>query len=138
MVHGLDRNKLLKVRGFTLEPFNKRLERDDHWAIVRTKPADGWIEVIAGIKEKEHFHWGINMDMTHRFLKRRGVLKSYEDTARAEWAAAANPLTDQILDEEEQSWGKGEYSLIIDPHSNSRTKTVRIDARLVKSSEISD
>ena len=138
MVHGLDRNKLLKVRGFTLEPFNKRLERDDHWAIVRTKPADGWIEVIAGIKEKEHFHWGINMDMTHRFLKRRDVLKSYEDTARAEWAAAANPLTDQILDEEEQSWGKGEYSLIIDPHANSRTKTVRIEARLVKSTEISD
>jgi len=138
MVHGLDRNKLLKVRGFTLEPFNKRLERDDHWAIVRTKPADGWIEVIAGIKEKEHFHWGINMDMTHRFLKRQGVLKSYEDTARAEWAAAANPLTDQILDEEEQSWSKGEYSLIIDPHANSRTKTVRIEAKLVKSSEKSD
>jgi hypothetical protein len=100
MVHGLDRHKLLKVRRFTLEPFNVRLERDDHWAIVRTKPADGWIEVIAGIKEEEHFHWGINMDTAHHFLKREGVLKPNENTTSA---AAASPLMDQILDAEEQS-----------------------------------
>lgn len=134
MVHGLDRRKLMKVKGFTLEPFNKRLERDDHWAIVRTIPAEGKIDVMAGIKgKKEKFHYGMNIDGTHRFLKRRGVLKSYKITARAE-----DPLTGKILDEEEQSWGEGGYSLIIEPHSNSVTKTVRIETRLVKCTEISD
>jgi hypothetical protein len=53
VVRGLDRRKLLRVRGFKLESYYRRFDAGDHWAIVRTrmgkKPDDEWIEVMLDV-----------------------------------------------------------------------------------------
>ena len=104
MVDSIRKSKVLDVRGFELLRFDARMDARNHWLEVHTKlgerPDDEWIEFLGGIKGKKgtKFHMGKNKDGTHRFLKRRGVLKSISQRVE-------NADTHEVLDATEDSWG---------------------------------
>jgi hypothetical protein len=125
VVEGLRKKKVMKVdSSFVLEPFEKRVEKGDRWAVVRTRQGsakgDDYIEVVGEIKgQRTYYHWGWNKDMTRRFGQPRGVLQGMKESA-------ANTQTGGILDKQEEEWGGGIYDLKVEVISNAVSRTVRI------------
>jgi hypothetical protein len=138
----LDRRKLLRVdETYELEPFHKRIERGGHWAEIWTRKGktvgDEWIEIMAGKKEEKgtHYHYGINKDGSRRFLKGRGVLKSFTEFA-------VNKRTGQLLDKQESTFSgptKDEYALHFRMDSSKVTKKVWVsEFGLVPNDQLGD
>jgi len=125
LVDSIKKSKVMDVRGFQLLEFNARLVAEDHWLEVHTRPGKGpddeWIEFLGGIKGPKgiRFHMGKNKDGTHRFLDRRGVLKSISERAE-------NADTHEVLDETRDSWGIGKFAIRLGFSSHKIRKIVWI------------
>ncbi len=138
MVDSIRKSKVMDVRGFELLSFDARLDAEDHWLEVHTKPGkkpdDEWVEIRGGIKGKkgEHFHSGINKDGTLRFKEKRGVLKSISLTAE-------NADTHEVLDATEDSWGYGRFAVKCGLWSNKTRKIVWVsDLKLARRDQTSE
>ena len=135
----LNQEKLLRVdETYELEPFHKRIQRGDHWAEIWTRKGrgavDGWVEIMGGKKGDTglHYHYGVNKNGSRRFLKGRGVLKSFTEFA-------VNKRTGALLDKAESVFSgptEDEYSLYYRMDSSKVTKKVWVaEFALVRSDQ---